>query len=49
MNQNKRFWTTFVVLLLIGYFIWTRIAKTASDAGTAADNLYIHPLKSLFS
>lgn len=47
-NQGWKFWAVWIGLLLVGYWIWTRIAKTGSDAGTAADNLYFDPIKQLF-
>lgn len=47
-NKDWKFWAVWLALILIGYWIWTRIQKTGQDAGRAADNLYLNPLKQLF-
>jgi len=47
-NQDWKFWAVWIGLILIGLWIYSRVQKTAQDAGTAANNLYINPLKTLF-
>jgi len=47
-KEQIKFWATFGALLLLGLWIYSRVKKTASDAGTVAQNVYINPLKQLF-
>lgn len=47
-NKDWKFWAVFFGLLLLGWWIWSRIQKTGQDAGTFINNAYVSPLKTLF-
>ena len=47
-NKDWKFWAVWIGLLLVGWWVYSRVKQTASDAGTVAQNVYIDPLKILF-
>jgi hypothetical protein len=47
-KDQIKFWAVFLGLLLLGWWIYSRVKATATDANTAVHNLYTNPLKTLF-
>lgn len=46
-QKDWHFWAVWIGLLIVAYFVWTRVTKTASDAATFGNNAFVSPLKFL--
>jgi hypothetical protein len=42
-------WAAVGGVLVLGLFLYSKVKQTASDAGTAANNSFVNPLKTIFS